>query len=414
MQGDPGQQKVGERGLAVKQGSIKKGSRTGTEAARLKMAPFVEQEKGLVKIEKPGPDEIFFLREHFARLCKQFKGLHSLPLLAISDGFVREGLRGLVTHVQFLKAAKSFVRHFARLLAQVQLEVDVGEVEVAKSEMIRIADGLAGAASRIERLDCAAVFPAQVVQVGNVVVGLRDQQGHAVLFADRAGSPVGGECPGKVVQADEADGHVAENHSHGLVVLVRRKALIGPLVMREGFLESILAVIDVADVDFEPRQAEGLIEPGENIPRPVRGIEGAVIFAKKNQRLDGGAQRAGGLVPDAQRGINLKGLFVMLDGGAIVARDIESIGLGAEAEGNLLFASQAAPDRQRSFGKPQGILGVDPSTLDNQLRELPDDLGFHQRPVPSEEFSTLRLRADARQFRKEFFRRRLLCSHRGH
>jgi len=54
---------------------------------------------------------------------------------------------------------------------------------MAKSKMIGVACHFAGAPRGKKHFDRPAVFAAEVVQVGDVVVGLIAQQRHAVLLA---------------------------------------------------------------------------------------------------------------------------------------------------------------------------------------------------------------------------------------
>ena len=59
---------------------------------------------------------------------------------------------------------------------------------MAESEMIGVAGDFAGAAGGEEHFDSAAVFAAEIVEVGDVVVGLIAQQRHAVAVAEFARS----------------------------------------------------------------------------------------------------------------------------------------------------------------------------------------------------------------------------------
>ncbi len=109
--------------------------------------------------------------------------MNSFSLLAVRDCFVCQRFCGFVAHAQLFKAQEAFVGHFPGLFAQVQLEVNFRKIEKAESEMVSVTRGLTGAPRGKEHFNCPAVFAAEVVQVGDVVVGLVAQQGHAVAFA---------------------------------------------------------------------------------------------------------------------------------------------------------------------------------------------------------------------------------------
>ncbi len=97
------------------------------------------------------------------------------------------------------------------------------------------------------------------MEIGNVVISLRHEKRHVVLLAEGAGSLVGGQGARKIIQTDQADGHIAEDDSHSFGVLVWHQFCVSALVVRDGLFEPVLAVIDVADVDFQPGQAPRVV-----------------------------------------------------------------------------------------------------------------------------------------------------------
>ena len=230
--------------------------------------------------------------------------------------------------------------HLARFLAQVQLQVHVGKVQMTESKVIAIARGFARTPRRVQHFDRLRVFPAQAVEVGDVVVGLRDQQRHVVLLANRARPLVGGEGARKIVEADQAHGHVAEHHGEALRVPVGHQSLVSSLVVRKGFFEAVLAVKNVAGIDFQARKAPGLVEPREDVSgAPPRG-GGPVVLSHEDERLDGTAQGARCFLPVLKRLVDLNGPLVVRDGRPIVTARVERIGHGAEAERNGLFSAE--------------------------------------------------------------------------
>src|SRR5580700_1499189 len=169
------------------QGSfVEEGGGPGAEAAGLEVAAFVEEKEALIEIEKPGPDEIFLGGEHGARFCEPFKGVDSLALLPVGNGFVGESFCSFIAHAELLETKKTLVSHFAGFFAEVELEIDFGKIEVAESEVIGVAGDLAGAARGEKHFNGAAVFAAKIVEVGDVVVGLIAQERHVVADAEFA------------------------------------------------------------------------------------------------------------------------------------------------------------------------------------------------------------------------------------
>ena len=128
--------------------------------------------------------------------------------------------------------------------------------------------------------------------------------------------------------------------------------------MEHGFFEAVLAVKDVADVVVEIGDASGLADTDEDFSRLFGGFESAIVLAEQNERLDGAAEGASGFFQIAESFVHFDGLFVMLDGGAIVSAGVESVGFGARAEGDVFFAAQLAADEDGGFGEVQRFFSV--------------------------------------------------------
>ena len=144
--------------------------------------PGAEQDQGLVQLEERGPGGVLLARRSSARASRaQPDGAAEVPLLAVGDGEEAEGLRALVAVAEPAEARARLLRHLHRLLAQVQVQVDLGQVQHAQRGEVGVARGAAGLARGLEGFDRASVLPAKVVEVGDVVVGEGDQARHAVL-----------------------------------------------------------------------------------------------------------------------------------------------------------------------------------------------------------------------------------------
>src|SRR5277367_2932796 len=236
--------------------------------------------------------------------------------------------------------------------------------------MIGVVGYFAGATRSEEHFYRATVFAAEIVEIRDVVVGLIAKKGHVVANAEFTGSAIAIERLGKIVQADEAHGHVVEGDGGALPIFVMGERFVGTLVVEHGFFETVLAVEDVADVVVETGDAAGFADLREDFSRAFGRFESAVVFAEQDQRLDGTAEGAGCFFPIAEGLVPFDGLFVMLDGGAIVSAGVESVCFGAGAEGEVFFASQFAADQDGGFGKVQRFFSVYADFFQYQIREL--------------------------------------------
>src|SRR2546429_6806381 len=106
------------------------------------------------------------------------------------------------------------------------------------------------------------------MEISNVVIRLRHKERHVVLLAERAGSPVSGHGTRKIIQADQADSHVAEDDGDSLGVFVWHQFSVSALVMRDRLFETVLAVIDVPDVYFQAGQAPLVVQTRKKFSPP--------------------------------------------------------------------------------------------------------------------------------------------------
>src|SRR6266436_208378 len=245
---------------------------------------------------------------------------------------------------------------------------------MAECEMISIAGYLAGAASSKKHFDGAAVFAAEVVQVGDVVIGLIAPQRHSVAFTEIPRFSITIQRPWKIVQAYEADGHVMEGDGNAFPILILGESFIGDLVMRDGLLEAILAMKDVAYIVIEDADTPRLAKSSEDFARSLGGREGAVVFAKQNEWLDGAVQRAGCFLLISQCFIDFCGLFVMLDRGTVLATSIKSIRFGPQPFSQAFFSPQLSRDQQSGIRQVQCLACIHADFLEHQTGELRDDL----------------------------------------
>src|SRR5207302_4956759 len=270
---------------------------------------------------------------------------------------------------------------------------------MAKSQVVGVASGLTGPSSRVEGFDRAAVFATQVIEVGDVVVSLGDKERHVVLLAKRAGPLVSGQSPWKIVQTNQANRHIAEDHGNSFHVLVRQQPLIGAFVVSDGFFKTILPVIDVADVDFQPRETPLVIDTSEYLSGAFRSLKRLIVFAKQDQRLDGSAQSTRRLFPIGKRFIQPVSLLVKFDGRPVIARGVQSVCLGAQTQSQSIFALQASSDKDGRLREVQGFLRADTDSFNDQFGKLLDSCFMNQAAMTRQELTTSGLRRELRELR---------------
>ncbi len=355
------------------------GGQAGT--AGLEEAAGVEKDEGLVQLEERRPYGVLLTDEDPPRLREQVEGTEHLPLLAVGDREVRKGFGGLVAHAERPESVDGLLRHLGRVLAEVQLEVDLRQVHRAQARQIGIAQLPTGFARRLERVDGTAVLPAEVVQIGDVVVREGHQSGHSMRFAEDSGAAMGLEGPGKVVQADQAHRHVAQGCRDSLDVLQGQQPLIGLLV---AVMKNKLEVY------------EGLVELSLG-----RGGLGPRVLAQQDERLDGGAQGPTHLHGLAHFLEEPRRLLVVLDRRLVLVLGVEGVALGAEALGDRLSAAQLARDELRCLRQGQRLFHVDPDLPGHGLAEPRHHLPAKQARMPGEESSAAALVSQPGQLRQE-------------
>src|SRR5246127_355001 len=126
---------------------------------------------------------------------------------------------------------------------------------------------------------------------------------------------------------------------------------MSPLVVRQGFFESVLAMEDIPDIILETRDAPRLAHLRKDLPGALRSLEGPVVLSQQNQRLDGTAQRARGFFPDFQGFVQSNGLLVVLDRRAVMATGIERVGPRSQSQRHVFLPAQLSSDRQCRVGQ---------------------------------------------------------------
>jgi len=92
--------------------------------------------------------------------------------------------------------------------------------------------------------------------------------------------------------------------------------------VRDGLLEAILAMKDVAYIVLEDANSPRLAECREDFAGSLGGREGAVVFAQEESAAGSSCSACGLLLLISQCFIDFYGLFVMLDRGTVLATSV--------------------------------------------------------------------------------------------
>ena len=290
-----GQQEFADGSFACQRGLGKELEGILTQASSLEISAFLIENQRLVEVDEGRPDPVLLASEKFACLAKQFECAKGLALMAGSGGKIRHCLSCLVPHTEFFEAGKSLLGKLRSLFAQVELQIDFRLVQIAQRLVIAVAQFFALFARSSIQLNRSRRFAAQVVEISNVVVSLKYEQRHALLLAVGPGFLIGFQCPRKIIQADVADGQIAECDGSILRFALGTEFVKGTLIEFECLFKAILAIKDIAQVAIETRQSQPVPVSFENLPSVRSAFEGFVILAQINEGLQRTAERDRGI-----------------------------------------------------------------------------------------------------------------------
>src|SRR5258708_29331090 len=129
---------------------------------------------------------------------------------------------------------------------------------------------------------------------------------------------MGGGGARKPFEANQPNRYIAEDDGDRFGVFVGHEAHISALIVGDRFFKPILAVVDVAEIDFQSGQAPGIIEADKYLAGTLRGLKRLVILTDQDHRLNGTAQSPRCLVPIAKRFVELESLLMVRNGRAVI------------------------------------------------------------------------------------------------
>ena len=119
LQVQPGQQELAERSFAGQGRCGKEAQCRPAANPGLGIAAILVEDQRLVQVDQRGPQVILLASEEFARPVEQLQRTGDLALMCGSDGQKRQGLGGLVLHLQLLEADKGLLGKLGAFFDQI-------------------------------------------------------------------------------------------------------------------------------------------------------------------------------------------------------------------------------------------------------------------------------------------------------
>ena len=92
------------------------------------------------------------------------------------------------------------------------------------------------------------------------------------------GALVGCERAGKIIQRNQAHRHVVERHRQPLGIAKRQQHFVGPFITSQSFLETVLPVVNISDIDLHMRPAFVVAQIAKDFLGVLRGRKCLIVF----------------------------------------------------------------------------------------------------------------------------------------
>ena len=165
-----------------------------------------------------------------------------------------------------------------------------------------------------------------------------------MLHAHFARALIGRQSARKIIQRDQAHGHVVERHRQPFRIAKGQQHFVRALVARQALLETVLPVVNIPDVDLDMRPALVVAQRAKDFLRRFGRGKRLIVFSEQNERLDGGNQRARFFFRIADLAKNLQSFLVEVQRLLIVAEHVKRIGFRAQTAPQRFLVSQSARD----------------------------------------------------------------------
>jgi hypothetical protein len=205
---------------------------------------------------------------------------------------------------------------------------------------------------------------------------------------------------------DQTNGHVVHRDGQPFGVAEGRENFIAAFVAGQPFFEAILAVIDVAYVNFDMAEAARVASGAKDRAGSFGRRQRAIVLAYQNVRLDGGVERAALLFRVTGRAEDFKSARVEFQRGRVVAAVVKRVGFGAQAAAQGVFVAQLFGDRYGGFSERQRFARVHAEFRTRRFVELLHRSCATQTGAARKKVVPAGVVAKFRHFGKELFRKR--------
>ena len=218
------------------------------------------EQHGPVIIDQGRPQVVAFPFKDPPRASQLFERLGVLTTTAFGERGIGERLGRFVSQLEAVEQKVGALRQTGGVVGQVELEVDLGQVEVAQGLVVIVSGPYAVLARGLITPDGAGIFAAQKIQVGDVVVRLDHQTVEAFGQAIGAVLLINLERFLEMMEADVAGRDVAQANGGVLGAALAHKFLVRGAVPFEGLGPAILTGENIGEVVVEDGQAQTVAE----------------------------------------------------------------------------------------------------------------------------------------------------------
>jgi len=243
---DARQQQTAQRGLAQERRAREKPNACAHSVRASSRRPSWNRTNARYRSTMAIHARFVLASEPLARLPEARQRTSGVAVVAARNRHVGQRLRRLVPHIETLERSQSALRQPRAFLAEVQLQIHLGLVEIAKALRDTGPPAYGSARAWRRRVPTRECIPAQIVKIRDVVVRLRHQQRHLVPRAPRVYPVVGVQRVIEGVHGNLASSHVAERDGDVLRAADIDQLRVGLAVQRQGFLETVEPVENVA------------------------------------------------------------------------------------------------------------------------------------------------------------------------
>src|SRR5205085_746041 len=201
---------------------------------------------------------------------------------------------------------------------------------------------------------------------------------HSLLFAVNTRFLVHLQSARKLVEVHVAQRKVAHDGSHAFGIIECCQRVISAFVVNKRLSEAVLPVINISDIDVEPRQPQSISLLGKERARTLGRRERLIVFPEQEKRLNGSSQGAGEFrfVPCGFKGGDRP--LMHFDRRRMLVQGVQGIGFCPKTLAQCRRILDRFGNGNRQVRESLGPRGVDPNLLADSISDGSDEL----YPIP--------------------------------